>query len=309
MLRKYSLIIVFVFLFFFFSSKNTLAQQESVVINELGIIGDSDWFELYAFQDTDISGWYLDDKDTITTVYDFPQGTAIGPSSSVILFVQLPSGKNSRFNDSGDTISLYKPGQSDYIDQITYGGSDHVCLPSSSDGSVGRVADVITHAPLTNVWDRFSESSPNKTNEKGILASCPSPTPIPTSSPTNTPSPTHTPTPTNTPTPSPTPSVKPTSTPTIGPSPTKKPTPTSEDYSAQNQEMQTAADVSQFRYDSNGNPIIDDTKVLGASESSDPKNENISPFAYVLLGLGVVFIIVSIFLFIRHKNDTASGVE
>ena len=121
------------------------------------------------------------------------------------------------------------------------------------------MADTVTHAP-TNVWDRFSKSSPDETNEKGELLSCPTSTPRATSTP--------------------------------------------QDYSTENQELQTAAaDISSFRYDENGNPIIDDTKVLGASQSSESLNENVSPFAYVLLFLGLVFMVLSSYLFIKSKKE------
>jgi len=99
--------IIFVFLFLFIFTPKVSAQ---VVINELGVIGSSDWFELYGYEDTNISGWYVDDENTVTNVYEFPQGVSIGPSTTKIIFVQLSGNKDSRFNDSGETISLFKPG-------------------------------------------------------------------------------------------------------------------------------------------------------------------------------------------------------
>jgi len=197
-------------LFLFFASE----VKARVVINELGVTGSSDWFELYGYEDTDISGWYVDDgPSTSTNIYDFSQGSFIGPSTSKVLFIQLSGNKNDRFNDPGDTISLFKLGQENPVDSISYGSSGQICLPSY-DGSIGRVANVQDYAP-TNVWERFSLASKNMTNNNGTLDFCP--TPEPTSTSTDTP--------TSTPVSTPTPTVAPTKTSTTAP--TKSPIPRS----------------------------------------------------------------------------------
>lgn len=218
--------LIFVFVFLFIFASKVSAQ---VVINELGVKGSSDWFELYGYEDTNISGWYIDDEGTSTNVYEFPQGFFIGPLTSKIIFVQLTGNKDSRFNDSGETISLFNPGQIEPVDTVSYGGVGEVCLPSE-EGSIGRVANVQDYAP-TNVWERFSLASKNLTNNNGTLYSCPTPTPEPTNTPTPTPTPTHTPTATPNPTAAPTktPTATPTKSPTPKPTTPSSPTSTSEE--------------------------------------------------------------------------------
>lgn len=135
----------------------------------------------------------------MTNVYEFPQGTFIGPSTSKIIFIQLTGNKISRFNDPGETISLFKSGQTASIDTVSYGGVGKVCLPTSEQGSIGRVANVQDFAP-TNVWERFSLASKNLTNNNGVLDPCPTPTLTPTNTPTATSAPTATATPTSSPT-------------------------------------------------------------------------------------------------------------
>jgi len=223
--RHKLLTFAFIFILFVVFPSKIFSQ---VVINELGIKGSSDWFELYGYEDTNISGWYIDDEGTVTNVYDFPQGTFIGPSTSKIIFIQLTGNKNDRFGDYGETISLFKPGQTEPVDMVSYGGVGEVCLPSE-EGSIGRVANVQDYAP-TNVWERFSLSSKNLTNNNGTLDPCPTPTPKPTATATLTNTPTATPTPTPAPTLTPTPSAtlraSPTPVATLTKTPTSQPTQT-----------------------------------------------------------------------------------
>lgn len=177
---------VFSSIFFLFFARGIYAQE--VVINELGVIGENDWFELFAYKDVDISGWYLDDLGTATTVYDFPQNSSIGPSTKSIFLVRLSGNRKGRFNDSGDVISLFKPGDPNpvEVDTVSYGDKGGVCLPEDELGSIGRTVDTITGLP-TSLWQRFSNSSPGESNDKGVLYNCPTPTPSPTPSPTPTP--------------------------------------------------------------------------------------------------------------------------
>ena len=281
-LKHVSVLVTVAFLLLF-SIKVTIAQ---IVINELGVLGTPDWIELYAYEDIDISGWYLDDVGTSSKIYTFPGGTVVGPSTNPIITENV----SDRLNNSGDTIGLYRS-DATLVEQIRYGGNG-VCLPVSSEGSVGKTTDG------GNVLERFSQSSFNASNASGTLSPCPSPTPIPTQTPTNTPTPTVAATnaPTNTPTPNPTSTKKSTST------PTKKPTLTPQDHAADNELLQKSADVSQFRYDSENNSDQQTpADVLGAESSSDLAN--ISPFAYVLLGLGIVFVGVSVFLFVKNRRQ------
>jgi len=287
MLRRYSLLIVYFILFFVAFSKITFAR---VIINEFSVqpADKYDWVEIYAIDTTDISSWKL--ADNAGNFETFTQGTILNAGEFKVIT------QYQRLDNDDDTIYLKNVSDGNE-DQISYGGSSQVCIPSESE-SIARIPDG------GNTIDRVSTPTKGSSNNSATLAACPSPTPVPTSTPTHTPTPTSTPSPANSPTPTPTPSVKPTLTPTVSPNPTKKPNPTSE--AAGGEIAESNVDVSGFRLDDKSGSVKDitsSTDVLGSSE------ENVSPFAYILLGLGLVFIIISIFLFIRHKNDTASAVE
>lgn len=283
MSNKLKLQSIFILLPIYFLFARTVNAQ--IVINEIGVLGSPDWIELYAYEDIDISGWYIDDDNTSTNVYTFPQGTTLGPSSTKFRTENV----SDRFNNSGDIIRLYKS-DGTLLEEISYGNKGGVCLPTSSGGSIAKTTDG------GNYPERFSLSTYNASNTGGVLDPCPSPT--------NTPTPTPIPTsaPTNTPTPTPTPTSVPTSTPTSTPKPTaiptKKPTPTPKDYTKENELLKAQTDVSQFRYEDDKS----DTQVLGTATDNDVQDESISPYAYVLFGLGILFIGVSAFLFIRNKR-------
>lgn len=252
----------------------------------MGVLSSPDWIELYAYDDTDISGWYLDDFNTSTKLFTFPTGAVIGPSSNPFKTENV----SDRLNNTGDTIGLYKS-DGTKVEEISYGDKGGVCLPTSSNGSVGKTSDG------GNYMERYSVSTYDASNSGGTLDPCPSPTP--TSAPTNTP------TPTSVPTNTPTPTYSPTSTPKPTPTPTKKPTPTKViDNTAQNELLQAQADVSNFRYSSD-EAKLGAEDVLGASKEEGTQKESISPFAYVLFALGAIFIGVSIFFFVKNKKQTA----
>lgn len=192
--------IILASLFIILNSYSEISAQ--VVINELGILDSPDWVELYAYEDTDISGWYLDDEDTETVMVPaIASGTIIGPSTNPFMVFNV----STRLNNSGDIIKLFKADDT-LVETIPYGSKGGVCLPSSSGGSVGKTTDG------GNVFERFSVSTKELSNQGGTLDHCPTPTPEPT--------------PTNTPTPEPTATTKPTSTPkptnTVTPKPAVK---------------------------------------------------------------------------------------
>ena len=145
MLRKGVLFTVIVFCLFFITSGITHAQ---VVINEIGILGSPDWIELYAYEDVDISGWYIDDDNTSSNVFTFPAGTVVGPSSTKFITENV----SDRFNNSGDIVRLYK-GDGTLIEEISYGNKGGVCLPVSASGSIGKTTDG------GNYPERFSTST------------------------------------------------------------------------------------------------------------------------------------------------------
>lgn len=281
-MKKLHVILAILFLTFaFFNAYKTSYAQ--VVINEMGVLGSPDWVELYAYEDVDISGWYLDDEATDSKMYTYPSETVIGPSTDPFKTIDV----SDRLNNGGDIIKLFKT-DGTLVEEVRYGDKGGVCLPDSSDGSVGKTTDG------GNYTERYSVKSYNDSNSKGTRYDCPSPTPVPTSIPTNTPVPTNAPT--NPPAPSSTPK------PTV--IPTKKPTSVPRDNTAQNELLQKQSSVSDFRYSSDEDKSNAED-VLGTSKDGETQNENISPFAYVLFGLGIIFIGVSAYLFIKHRKQSS----
>jgi hypothetical protein len=278
MKRKYIFSVPLLFSVFFIISFKTISAQ--IVINEMGVLDSPDWIELYAYEDVDISGWYLDDEATESKLYTFPSETIVGPSTNPFKTINV----SDRLNNGGDIIKLFKT-DGTLVEEVRYGDKGGVCLPDSSNGSVGKTTDG------GNYTERYSVKSYNDSNLNGTRYDCPSPTPVPT----NTPAPTDTPTPTNTPIPTST--SKPTAT------PTKKPTPTPRDNTAQNELLQKQSDISNFRYSSDEDKSNAED-VLGASKDEETQKENISPFAYVLFGLGIIFIGVSAYLFVKHRKQS-----
>lgn len=273
---------------FFFSTKITYAQLINEFSSAAGTSSDPDypdWVEVYFDSGLDPSLYQL--KDGSNNTKNLSEATCSGGVCVVDW--------SNRLTNTGDTIKLVLISSPDSnVDQITYGGDGNVCVPDHG-FTIGRVAGVNSPYSPTNVWERFSTSSKGKTNNNGVISPCPAPTPIPTNTPTNTPAPTNTSVP-NTPTPTPKPTA--TLTPTIKPTP--RPTTVPKDYTAENEKLREEADVSQFRYDANNEEI--DKGVLGVT--SDENNNKISPFAYVLLGLGVVSIGVSAFFFLKNRKQT-----
>ena len=77
-LKVYWSILLAIFLLTIFQT--TISAQ--VVINEFSSSTSDDWIELFAYENTDISGWILDDDGTTTDMKDIPSDIIIGPSSN-----------------------------------------------------------------------------------------------------------------------------------------------------------------------------------------------------------------------------------
>lgn len=173
----------FLLIFFFLVAGGIFKVNAQVVINEISPESSPDWVEIYAVEDTDISGWKLDDNGTATFMYVFPSGTLIGPGHNSFITVDV----GTRLNKNGDVIYLYKK-DGILVDSVSYGGEDNVCIPESA-GSVGRYPDA------NSTIERFRSSSKGLTNNTSEIFTCPSPTmpplpsPIPTVRPTTTPLP------------------------------------------------------------------------------------------------------------------------
>lgn len=266
--------VIIIFCLFLYSVKNISAQ---VVINEISTSSSPDWIELYAFEDTDISGWVLDDYETTTSLKEFSKGTLIGSSyPSAFMVIEV----GDRLNNSGDVVTLYD-NEDNLIDEIPYGNKGGVCIPSATE-SVGRYPDA------NSVIERFTSPSRGISNNDSILNPCPSPTPLPTNTPTSTPKPTNTPTPVPTSTPTDTPTPVPTLAPTKTPTPTKK----SEEEGDKEEDSQILG-AEEDKEDDNNEDV----------ESEEEKEKGKFPLAsvaFILTGLGLIsFPVVN---YIRQKK-------
>lgn len=272
MLKKFLIVLLFLFLFPLFSS-TALAQ---VVINEFSSSTSSDWVELYAYEDTDISGWEL--RDTIGVIFTIENEVSIGPSTESF-FVRDVS---NRLNKPGDIVGLYRPDDSNPVDQIPYGNEGGVCIPED-DGSIGRVYQ--TDQEGTNLIERFSNNTKGVSNVNNILDSCPTPTPVLTSTPTPTQSPTRTPTP------------QPTSTPKLTNTPTLKPT-----IKVKKTPTPTVEEEEEENYDTLGTQEMRENTPTPAPESEDEDEKKLPIVAGILMVFGVGFMAVSAFVFMKGRK-------
>ncbi len=272
---------------FFFTARITQAQD--VVINEVlsNPTGDDNGAELVELYNTtnsvyNLSGCvlYFHETDNFQKI--------VFDSEEFIDKFKIFTSNGYWLDNSGDKVRLVCLS---FTDSVAYGDAGGATVSAPGEGKTfGRIPDGTGNFYILSS-ETMGEANPT----------LPTSTPVPTSTPTNTPVPTNTPT--NTPAPTSAPSPTPTSTPKPTATPTKKPTPTPKDHIDENDLLKTQADVSQFRYDAQGESNSDTEGVLGTSVGSGSQNENISPFAYVLFGLGLIFVIVSIFLFIKNRRS------
>jgi len=263
----------------FLYPKSAFAQ---VVINEFSSASsDDDWVELYSSEDIDISGWVLDDENTSTEIYTFPENSKIGPSTnSYVVVDKSVVGKiYNRLGNSNDKITLYRLDLS-VGDEVAYGLEDEVCAPDSIESSVARIPDG------GNVLDRLQNSTKGITNGISVTNPCPSPTPLPTNTPTPTPKPSHTPTPqpTSKPvsTPKPTTTSKPISTVTL--TPTMEPTNTSSPTATSIEET-TGVLKNEVTDVSTSTDNNTKSEVLGVKTEEKSSKLSIAPLLMVLGGL------------------------
>jgi hypothetical protein len=130
-----------------------------------------------------------------------------------------------------------------------------------------------------------STSSYSAGNPYDIYIDLPTPTPTETPQPTQTPTPTATPTSTPTKTPSPTPTKTPTPTPTKKPNPAESP-----------REESSSSSKSILGIENTFSSPV-------ASQSQDVKNKP-AIFAFILIGAGIVFIGVSLYLGFRSMKNS-----
>ncbi len=249
------LLFFLIFLGFLMFPASVSAQ---VIINEFSSYESSgDWVELFANEDTDISGWVL--RDTASSKMEtIPNGIIIGPTQPSSFYI---AEVGNRLNVEGDIIKLLRSDDTTLIDQAPYGNQGGVCAPDSTQ-SVGRVDN-------GNVFERLSPTK-NATNVGAQLFPCPTPTSTPTSTPTQVPTPAPTATPTKTPTPVPTKTPTPKGTPTKTPEIVEDTTSSPSDISVLGLRNQMTEEVKD------------------ASKSPDKKNFPILAIGFIVAGIAFI---------------------
>ena len=272
--------VVFLLLFFIFGMEDALAQ---IVINEFSSSDSNDWIEIYnlSSSEIDLSGWVI--RDTASTpVHEF-LGSKI-PAGG-FCFEQV----SNRLNNTGDRIQLFNG--SAPVDCVSYGDGHGSFCGTSADVAAPSSGETASRVPEgTGTWILGSPSQ--STTSCSSLVPTPTTTPTPTPSPTSTPTPTPTPTPS--PTPKPTPTPKPPSTPTPKPSVTKGPTPLGGSDEGGTADASGNTDILGLRaklMDSQSTT----SSVLGTTDKKIPI------MGYVLGGLGVLLVGVSVFIFLKRK--------
>lgn len=262
---------------------DTYAQ---VLINEFSANDSVDWVELYANQDTDISGWILHDSAT-TKIGQIPQNTVIGPTATSGSFLMV--NVSTRLNSDKDQIKLFMSDDSTKIDEVDYGDANQVCAPLAGQ-SAGRFPDG------SNFIDRLSSQTPNGTNTWDQSHACPSPTPSPTNSPT--------PNPTNSPTQAPSATPVPTASPI--PIATKKPVVTPSPNTPESV-LGDATDAGTTNISDLRNSLESGSETPSSTPASQ-KNASKFPIiagAFVISGIGLVGF--AGYMFFKKQKESSSG--
>ncbi len=276
-MKKYTTIF-FSLLFFFY---NSLPANAQVVINEFESWKTSgDWIEIYAVENTDISGWIIRDSAE-SIVKTIPSSVIIGPSTSPYYIIEV----GNRLNKESDIIKLLKQDDTTIVDQIAYGSEHEVCAPNENE-SIGRYPDSNTTV------ERFKVATKGLTNGNAELYPCPSPTPLPTNTPIPTAIPTATPKPSSTPKPTETIKLTATTKPTssIKPSNTLIPiiTNTNIPLAVDKNDEVLAAETSQV-----ATPYQINSKTNFLDQKLENKNPPIVAIVFVIMG--IIFIAISVY--------------
>jgi len=299
--RLFFSLILFLMISFVFSFGFAKKVNAQVVINEFSPAsnpnGYGDWIELYVYEDTNLSDYYLTHIKTDGTEGNItiPEPYNYGPNSENGKYKVISVGNF--LGNTGDRIRLYRRGNPNPIDDISYGDQGGVCVPSQT-GSVARIPDG------GNTIDRLAVHTQGATNGELVTDPCPTPTPIPTSTPTSTP----TPKPTNSPTATTT--SKPTSTPTVK-NTSATTTPISKNLSNTPTDLPKEELVSSGKTEDQRNF----NEVLGIQEASSfsptptvflqerKRNNNKIPlFSGVLIVLGISFMVLSLYPIFKKKG-------
>lgn len=298
--KKLPLFLAFIVLFFGNATKSIAGD---VVINEFFSNGSTDWVELYNVSDSviDLSTYRIRDS-TSSNKIDL-SGT-INPHG----FSAFDWSNN--LNNSGDIIKLVSKQEDAVIfDQVAYGDQGNDVGAPAVNQSAGRITD---GSGSFAILSSLSKGSTNSISS--VVQSTPTLDP-PTNTPTKVPTPTKTLTPTRNPTPTKTPTPIKTSTPAkLSSTATKTPIPTIKP-TAKSAQFVSERDITSLPPLSKSYP----TAVLGASDSASSATptpiqsgvkvkaqttqKSSNPFLLILPVLGLVFLGVSIFYYIKRKRE------
>lgn len=253
--------------------------EAALFINEFSSgTSDSDWVEIYNSDSSsvDLSSYILRDSTSSNKIE--LSGTINGNSYATFDW-------SDRLNNEGDTIRLLLKSDESTVDQIAYGSSASVPLPSSSQTG-GRNPDG------SSSWVLFNSATKGSTNNSTVFHT-PTPTPTHTPTPQNTPTPTKTPTPTNAPTNTPTPTTKISTSPTVTPRITLRPT--SNEATEEAMMMRTTA-MNQPQQEVQGAQVD-----LGGKLDELDKKEGSNNWAKLLILMGAVIITGACGVFIYNN--------
>lgn len=245
-----------------------------VVINEISVQPEDkyDWIEIFAIETIDISGWVIADS---TGVFEtFPSGITLNSGEYKIVT------QYQRLGNEGDSIFL-KDFTGAIADQISYGGINQVCIPAANE-TIARIPDG------GNTFDKVSTPTKGSSNDLATLSPCPTPTPEITKIPTQNPTPK--------------PIIKeiPTQRPTLPPKSTPAPNENIEEVTQQGYEP-TQTEM--------GNGVLGSSyenltpTPLTQPEVSNNKRGKIPLAALFLIGLGIVIVGISSFIFFRNIKN------
>src|SRR3989338_3280105 len=143
----------------FFIYKTSKAQEPAVTINEFlpnpeGKDSDSEWIELFnsSNESVDLSGWFLDDIEGGSKMYEIPLGTLIAPKSYLVFSIQ--DTKIQLNNTAGDSVRLLDPNKT-LTYEISY---------------ADKANDNLAYALIDKNWQWTENLTPGSTNNTPTMS-------------------------------------------------------------------------------------------------------------------------------------------
>lgn len=271
LLQKFLAILPFIYFF-------PTTSASAITINEFVPDSDTEWVEFYNASDSAdyIKSFFLDDDTSFTEDSGSTNKknlSSLNTTNTTFPFIEV----STIFNNSGDFVVLFDD-LGNILDQYQY-------TSNPGDGiSIGRNPDGSGSFAVLSSTTKGGPNSPPPTPT-------PTPTPIP---PTHTPNPTSPPAPTSTP--KPTSTSKPASTSTPRPTPSSSPRPTVKIPTPTpfpETTLPVLGEAAEFFTTSTPYPPIE------LSENGNSSKTSPNWPAFILIGLGVLGLGVSAFLFFK----------